>query len=172
MANSIKIGEKTVKIIGGVPQVGEEAPDITFVRNDLSEISLYDIESPVKVILGIPSIDTGVCQKETRKFNELMGEFDGVTTLIISRDLPFAQKRFCGAEGIANVELGSDYRYNDFNQDFGVEIMEGSMKGLTARCAFVVDSKFVVRYSEIVPAIGLEPDYDAIIKVVEKYLKK
>ncbi|MBX7241109.1 MAG: thiol peroxidase [Bacteroidia bacterium] len=172
MANSIKIGDKNIKIAGGIPQVGEEAPDITFVKNDLTEISLYDINEPVKVILGIPSIDTGVCQTETRKFNELMSEFEGVKTLIISRDLPFAQKRFCGAEGIANVELGSDYRYNDFNQDFGVEIMEGSMKGLSARCAFVVDSKFVIRYSELVPSIGMEPDYDAILKVVEKYLKK
>ena len=172
MANSIKIGDKSVKIMGGVPKVGDEAPDITFVRNDMAEASLYDINEPIKVVLGIPSIDTGVCQKETRRFNEIMAEFEGVRTLIISKDLPYTQKRFCGAEGLSNVELGSDYRYNDFNQDFGVEIIEGAMKGLTARCAFVIDSKFIIRYVEIVKSIGDEPNYDAIIEVVEKYLKK
>lgn len=172
MITSIKIGDKSVKLMGEIPKVGDEAPEATFVRNDMSEFSLYDINEPVKVLLGIPSIDTGVCQKQTRIFNEMMGEFEGVKTLIISRDLPYALKRFCGAEGIANVELVSDYRYNDFNQDFGVEIMDGTMKGLSARCAFVVDKDFIIRYVEIVPIIGNEPNYEAIAEVVQKYLKK
>lgn len=151
--------------------VGSEAPDFTYVRNDLSERSLHDFEKKIKVIMGVPSLDTGVCQAQTRKFNQALEKYENVVGIVISKDLPFAQKRFCVAEGIENVETGSDYRYSDFSEEFGMEMIEGPFKGLTARSVFVVDKKNVIQHVELVPEVGMEPNYDAALKVIEKLTK-
>ena len=152
--------------------VGSEAPDFTYVRNDLSEHCLYDFEKKVKVIMGLPSLDTGVCQMQTRKFNQALEKYEDVVGIVISKDLPFAQKRFCVAEGIENVETGSDYRYGDFAEEFGMEITEGHFKGLTARVVFVIDKKNIIQHVELVPDIALEPNYDAALKVIDKLVNR
>lgn len=165
---SVKFKDESVRLSGDIPRVGEPAPDFTFVHTDLSEYSLYDYEYKIKVIVSIPSIETGVCQIETRKFNEIMAKYHDVVVLVVSQDLPFSLKRYCGAEGLNNVVPISDFRYNDFSEEFGVGITEGAFKGLTARAVFVVDKKNVIRYAELVPEIGLEPNYDAAVRAVEK----
>ena len=151
--------------------VGSVAPDFTYVRNDLTERSLYDFEKKIKVVMGLPSLDTPVCQTQTRKFNQTLEKYEDVVGIVISKDLPFAQKRFCVAEGIENVETGSDYRYGDFAEEFGMEIIEGHFKGLTARCVFVIDKKNVIQHVELIPDISMEPNYEAVLKVIDKLTK-
>ena len=153
-----------------IPQSGIEGNDITFVRADLSELSLYDVEAKAKILIGVPSLDTGVCQTETRKFNEQVGGLEGVRAFVISKDLPFAMNRFCEAEGIKNVEVGSDYRYNDFINEYNTEILAGPFKGLSARAVFVLDSKNKVVYSELVKEIADEPNYDKAMAAVKSLL--
>lgn len=152
--------------------VGSEAPDFTYVRNNLSEHSIYDFEKKIKVIMGVPSLDTGTCQTQTRKFNQALEKYEDVVGIVISKDLPFALKRFCVAEGIENVETGSDYRYSDFAEEYGMEIIEGPYKGLTARSVFVIDKKNMIQYVELVPEFGAEPNYDAALKVIDKLVNK
>lgn len=168
--NSILFGGKPTRIGGDVPHVGDKAPDFTFVRGNMQEFSLYDYSEKVKIVLGIPSIETGVCQKEARTFSEKVAGMANVKVLFMSKDLPFTQKKFCATEGIENIDMGSDYRYNDFNEEFGVEILEGDFKGLTARCAFVMDAKNTIKYVEVCKSIGDEPNYDKILDVVQGLL--
>ncbi|MFN0202992.1 MAG: thiol peroxidase [Bacteroidia bacterium] len=163
---------KSVSLSGDMPDLGQDAPDFTFVNQKWEEVSLYDIDSDVKVILSIPSVDTGICAMETRKFNELMAAKDNVQTVVISKDLPTALSRFCASEGIENVQVGSDFRYNDFSEEFGLAMENGGLKGLLARAAFVLDKKNKIRYVELVPEIAQEPKYDAILAAVDKLLKK
>ena len=154
-----------------IPQVGIEASDFTFVKADLSEASLVDdFDGVVKVLIAVPSLDTGTCQMETRKFNEELSKREGVAGIVISKDLPFAMSRFCEAEGIKNVTIASDYRYNDFIHEYNTEILNGPLKGLSARAVFVLDKNNVVKYSELVPEIVDEPEYDKALKVVDSLL--
>jgi thiol peroxidase len=170
--SSVKLKGTPYPIKGDLPQPGAEAPDFTFVKSDLSEANLIDdFDGKVKVIIAVPSLDTGVCQTETRKFNEALGQRDGVVGIVISKDLPFAMNRFCEAEGIKNVVIGSDFRYSDFINEFGTEILSGPFKGLSARAVFVVDKKNMVRYTELVPEIGQEPEYDKALAAVDKLIK-
>ena len=168
---SVTLKGNKFSIKDDIPAVGMEASDFTFVRDDLSEASLYDdFGDQVKVIIGLPSLDTGICQMETRKFNEELSKREGVLGIVISKDLPFAMKRFCTAEGIENVVVGSDYRYSDFINEFNTEILNGPMKGLSARAVFVLDGKNVIQYSELVPEIAQEPEYDKALAVVDRLL--
>jgi len=149
------------------------AIDFTFVKSDLSEGNLYDdYEGKIKVLIAVPSLDTSVCQTETRQFNEgLSARKDkGVVGLIISKDLPFAMNRFCEAEGIENVTIASDYRYSDFINEYNTEILSGPFKGLSARAVFVIDQSNTIKYAELVPEIGEEPKYDAALKVVDELI--
>lgn len=169
--SSVKLGGKPYSIIDDIPLAGIEGPDFTFVKSDLSESSLYDdYEGMVKVLIGIPSIDTGVCQAETRKFNEELDKRKGVVGIVISRDLPFAMKRFCEADGIESIVAGSDYRYSDFITSYNTEILSGPFKGLSARAVFVLDQKNKIAYSELVPEIGHEPQYEKVLKAVDALL--
>ncbi|MCI4667580.1 MAG: thiol peroxidase [Bacteroidia bacterium] len=169
--SSVKLGGRPYSIIDDIPLAGIEAPDFTFVKSDLSESSLYDdYEGQVKVLIGIPSIDTGVCQAETRKFNQEIEKREGVVGIVLSKDLPFAHKRFCEAEGINSVIAGSDYRYKDFMTSFNTEILSGPFKGLSARAVFVVDQNNKIAYSELVPEIGEEPEYDKVLAAVDSLL--
>lgn len=159
-----------VQLVNDLPAPGVTAEDVTLVTKDLNEISLYDIEEKVKVLIAVPSLDTGVCQAETRRFNEELGKRKDVLGAIVSKDLPFASKRFCEAEGIENVVALSDYRYGDFGQDFGVEMTTGALKGLLARVVFVVDENNKIVMTEAAEDILKEPNYEAILAKVDELL--
>jgi len=159
-----------VRIKGDIPPVNSRAEDFTFVKIDLSEGSLYGSDKKVKVILAVPSLDTGICQIETKKFNEKLSGKSDVEAIVISKDLPFAMKRFCETEGIANVTSGSDFRYNEFLSKYNTEMLEGPLKGLSSRAVFVVDENNTIQYSELVPEIVQEPNYDDAMKVVESLI--
>jgi thioredoxin-dependent peroxiredoxin len=152
-----------VTTIGNLPAVGSKAPDFRLVKGDLSEITLFSLKGK-KVVLNIfPSIDTGVCAASVRRFNqEAAGRKDAVV-VCISRDLPFAAARFCGAEGITNVVTASEYRDQDFSKAYGVLITDSPLVGLHARSVVVVDGNGNVKYTELVPEITQEPNYQAAL---------
>lgn len=155
-----------VTLIGTEIKVGDKAPDFTVTAKDLSLKTLKDYEGKIKILSIFPSIDTGVCAMQTRTFNKKAGELAGnVTVLCISMDLPFAQNRFCAAEGIDHVVTLSDYRSADFGTKYGFLIEE---LHLLARGVVVLDDKNVVRYVEYVPEVGTEPNYDAAMEAIRK----
>lgn len=155
-----------VTLLSTQPKVGEPAPDFEVLDNDMSAVRLSAFEGKVCVICSVPSLDTPVCDTEVRKFNERATLLGGdVVVLVISMDLPFAQKRWCGAAGVKNVQTLSDYRDAEFGSAYGVLIKE---LRLLARTVFVVDKKGVVRYIEIVSELTDEPDYDAALEAVRR----
>ncbi len=147
---------------GPLPQPGTTAPTLRFVKQDRTEGSLGDLKGHVVVLLTFPSMDTSTCAMETRTFNKLATGL-GAKVLAVTMDLPFAMKRFCAAEGIENVEAGSDFRYRDMAHVWGAAIAEGNMAGVTGRITWVIDKEGVVRYLEVAPELGAEPDYDAAL---------
>ena len=150
-----------VQTNGELPKVGTKAPDFKLVKGDLSEVTLSDFAGK-KLILNIfPSIDTGVCATSVRKFNKIASE-KGITVLCVSKDLPFAASRFCGAEGLNDVITVSDFRYNNFATDYGVLMTDGPLSGLCARAVVALDENGVVTYTELVPEITTEPQYNVI----------
>ncbi|MDC0749107.1 thiol peroxidase [Polyangium mundeleinium] len=148
---------------GELPSLGSKVPDFKLLRGDLARASLATF-SGKKILNIFPSIDTPVCAVSVRKFNERASK-SGVTVLNISEDLPFAQKRFCGAEGLANVETLSAFR-SSFGKDYGVEIADGPLAGLTARAVLVLDGDNKVLHAELVPEIAQEPNYDAALAAI------
>ncbi|MEQ9165471.1 MAG: thiol peroxidase [Fulvivirga sp.] len=162
----ITLGGKPTNTNGDLPANGTQAPDFTLVKNDLSEASLSDFKGK-KVVLNIfPSVDTGVCATSIRKFNEKAASLDNTVVLCISKDLPFAQARFCGAEGIENAITLSGFRNDTYSKDYGVELVDAGFKGLNARAVVVLDADHKVKYSELVPEIGQEPNYEAALKAL------
>lgn len=161
-----KLGEKPVNTIGDLPVVGSSAPDFTLVKVDLSETSLKDYAGKNIVFNIFPSIDTRVCATSVREFNKRASDLKDTVVLCISKDLPFAHKRFCGAEGIENVVSLSDFRNKGFSKDYGVEMIDGGMIGLHARAIVVADKEGKVIHTELVPAIGQEPDYNSAINSI------
>lgn len=156
-----------IRLSGDLPQSGMQAPDFKLVKTDLSEISLSDLEDK-KVILNIfPSIDTGVCAMSVRKFNQVVNELSGVVCLCVSRDLPFAHARFCGAEGLSNVVSVSDFRHQNFGENYGVEMVEGPLAGLLARAVVIIDESGKVIYTQLVSDIINEPDYEKALTAVK-----
>lgn len=149
---------------GELPAVGSKAPDFDLVRADLSEAQLSTFTGK-KILSIFPSVDTPVCAASVRTFNQKAGAAEGVTVLNISADLPFAQKRFCGAEGLTGVETLSTFR-SSFAEDYGVKVMDGPLAGLCSRAIVVLDESNTVIYSEQVPEIGKQPDYEAALKAV------
>ncbi|MGM9924625.1 MAG: thiol peroxidase [Bacillus sp. (in: firmicutes)] len=154
-----------VTLLGNEVKVGDTAPSFSVLRNDLSSATLSDYEGYVKIISVIPSIDTGVCSAQTRKFNEEASKLDNVKVLTISADLPFAQSRWCAAEGIENVETLSDHKDLSFGNNYGVVMEE---LRLLARSVFVVDSNDKVVYVEYVSEGTNHPDYEAAIKAAKE----
>ena len=151
---------------GELPAVGSTAPGFSLVGSDLSEITA-DSLSGKKVVLNIfPSIDTPTCAASVRAFNERAAERDDTVVLCVSEDLPFAAGRFCGAEGIENVTTGSAFRGN-FAQDYGVQLEDGPLAGLTARAVVVLDESGTVTHTQLVGEIGDEPDYDAALSALD-----
>lgn len=156
-----------VKIIGEFIQVGKIAPDFQLVKKDLSTFSLKDLKGKNVVLNIFPSLDTGVCAASVRKFNKLAAELKDTVVLAISKDLPFAQGRFCSAEGIENVVPLSDFRFSDFDESYGVLMADGPLSGLLARAVVVVGKDGKVAYTELVPEITQEPDYDKALAAIK-----
>ncbi|KRE38569.1 peroxidase [Janibacter sp. Soil728] len=153
-----------VNTVGELPAAGATAPAFDLVGDGLSALTTADVSG--RVVLNIfPSIDTGVCAASVRKFNELAASLDNTTVVNVSQDLPFAQARFCGAEGIDKVKVGSTFR-SSFGEDYGVTMADGPMAGLLARSVVVLDADGKVLHTELVPEITQEPDYDAAVKAL------
>ena len=164
--NAITLKGNSLTLLGKELKVGDQAPDAVVVGNDLSEKKLSEYEGRIRLLASVPSLDTPVCSTETRRFNEEATKLgDTVVVLTISMDLPFAQQRWCGAEGIKQVVTLSDYRHQEFGQNYGVLIKE---LGLLARAVFVVDAQDVIRYVEIVSETATEPNYEAALTAVKK----
>lgn len=158
-----------VSLAGEFIAVGAQAPEFSLVKGDLSSFTLADIKGKYAILNIFPSMDTGVCAASVRKFNKLAAGMDNTVVLAISKDLPFAQGRFCTAEGIENVIPLSDYRYtSDFGEKYGVLMTDGVLCGLLARAAVIINPEGKVIYTELVPEITQEPDYDAALAALKK----
>jgi len=158
----VTLGGNPVNTVGELPAVGSTAPSYTLAGADLSDITPESF-SGKKVVLNIfPSIDTPTCATSVRTFNQSVGDRDDAVVLCVSQDLPFAQARFCGAEGLSNVVTASAFR-SDFGKDFGVSLADGKLAGLFARAVVVVDDSGNVVYTELVPEIAQEPNYAAAL---------
>ncbi|MES9682228.1 lipid hydroperoxide peroxidase [Bacillus sp. AFS001701] len=153
-----------VTLIGQEVKVGEKAPSFTVLANDLSPVTLEASAGKVRLISAVPSVDTGICDAQTRRFNEELSNVENVEVLTISMDLPFAQKRWCSASGLENVHTYSDHRDASFGEAFGVLMQE---LRLLARAVFVVDSNDVVTYVEYVAEGTTHPNYEAAIEAVK-----
>ena len=148
---------------GNLPTIGQQAPSFNLKKLDLSSTTLSDF-SGFNVILNIfPSIDTPTCATSVRTFNERVAQLENTKVICVSRDLPFAQKRFCGAEGIENVISASDFATGDFGKAYGVELIDGPLQALHARAIVVIDPNGKVKYTELVSEIGNEPNYESAI---------
>ena len=147
-----------VDVKGNLPLLGERAPDFVLTANDLSEIMLSDFSGQNLVLNIFPSIDTPTCARSTRRFNEELVNLENTAVLCVSADLPYAQKRFCGAEGLDRVITASSFR-SSFSDDYGVTVLTGIRRGLTARAVIVVDPAGMVKHVELVQEVSTEPNY-------------
>jgi thioredoxin-dependent peroxiredoxin len=161
--NLVTMKGNPVTLEGAGVRVGQSAPECVVVANDLSERRLSEYVGRTVILSVVPSLDTAVCDEETRTFNERAASLSpGTVVLTVSMDLPFAQKRWCGTHGIERVLTLSDYKHRDVGTKFGLRMREN---GLLARAVYVIDSKGVIRYEQIVKEIATEPDYDAVLAV-------
>ena len=160
---SVTLGGNPVAVNGNLPKPGENAPDFKLTAKDLADVSLGNYAGKRKVLNIVPSLDTPTCATSTRKFNEKANALDNTVILVVAADLPFAMARFCGAEGLSNVVPLSTFRDRDFHARYGVDIADGPLKGLTARAVVVLGVDNKVLYSQLVPEIKNEPDYDAAL---------
>jgi thiol peroxidase len=164
--STITLGGNPINTSGELPKIGSQLADFKLIKTDLSIATLADY-SGKKVIFNIfPSIDTGTCAASVRKFNTTAANLNNTVVLCISRDLPFAQKRFCGAEGIENVENLSDFKDGSFGKNNGLEITDGVLAGLHSRVVIVIDEKGTILHTEQVNEIADEPNYEAALAVL------
>ncbi|MDX6182016.1 thiol peroxidase [Flavobacterium sp. Fl-77] len=163
---SITLGGNPIHTSGELPTVGSQLADFKLVQNDLSTASLSTFAGKKLVLNIFPSVDTGTCAASVRKFNESASKLENTTVLCISRDLPFAQKRFCGAEGLENVVNLSDFKEGSFGKTNGLEILDGPLAGLHSRVVIVVDSDGKILHAEQVAEIANEPNYEAALAVL------
>ncbi|WP_432671048.1 thiol peroxidase [Flavobacterium sp. SM2513] len=163
---SITLGGNPIHTSGTLPQKGSKATDFTLIKTDLSSASLSDFSGKKLVLNIFPSIDTGTCAQSVRTFNESASKLENTTVLCISRDLPFAQKRFCGAEGLENVINLSDFKTGEFGKNYGLEMTDGPLAGLHSRVVIVLDENGTVLYAEQVDEIADEPDYEKALAVL------
>ncbi len=164
---TVTLGGNAVTVGGNFPKPGDMAADFSLTGKDLKDVSLKDYGGKRKVLNIVPSLDTPTCATSTRKFNQSAGSLPNSVVLVISADLPFAMKRFCEAEGLNNVVTLSTMRGRDFHGKYGVDIADGPLKGLTARAVVVLDENNKVKYSQLVPEIKNEPDYDAALAALK-----
>lgn len=154
-----------VQTVGNLPAVGNKAKDFTLVGTDLSDKSLSGYKGKNVILNIFPSVNTGVCATSVRKFNEEAASLENTVVLCISKDLPFAQSEFCAAQGIKNVEMLSDFRTN-FGEEYGVQMVDGPLKGLLSRSVVVINTDGDIVYEEQVPEITQEPNYSAALKAL------
>jgi thiol peroxidase len=164
MMASVTFKEKPITLLGNEVKVGDTAPDFKVLANNLSEVTLADTKGTVRIFTSVPSLDTGVCDQEIRRFNEEASKLDNVKILTVSMDLPFAQKRWCAAAGVENVQTLSDHRDLSFGKAYGVAIEE---LRLLTRAVFVVDSNDKVTYVEYVSEATDHPDYEAALEAAK-----
>jgi thiol peroxidase len=157
-----------VNLAGTEINVGDSAPEVTLPKMDLSDTTVGGAKTNVQLLIVVPSLDTPVCATETREFNNKIAGLDNVDTTIISMDLPFASKRFCSTEGIDNLTVTSDFRTKEFGNAYGMLVADGALRGVLARCIFVIGTDGKVTYKQLVPEITTEPNYDEAIEAVEK----
>ena len=163
---AITLGGNPINTSGELPKIGTPLADFKLVKNDLSIATLADFSGKRAVLNIFPSIDTGTCAASVRKFNETAANLNNTVVLCISRDLPFAQKRFCGAEGIENVVNLSDFQNGSFGKTNGLEITDGVLTGLHSRAVIVIDEKGTILHTEQVQEIADEPNYEAALAVL------
>ncbi|MDX1800375.1 MAG: thiol peroxidase [Marinobacter sp.] len=153
----------SINTVGELPAIGQPAPTARFTATDLSDLSLADLTGKTVILNIFPSIDTPTCAKSVRQFNAAASELANTVVLCVSADLPFAQARFCGAEGLDNVRPASTFRHPEFGTDYGVTMTDGPLQGLLSRAIVVIDAEGIVRHTEQVPEIAQEPDYEAAL---------
>lgn len=164
--STVTLKGQTFTTNGTLPKIGSKAPSFNLKKVDLTSTTLEDYNG-FNVILNIfPSIDTATCAASVRTFNQRASGLENTKVICVSRDLPFAQKRFCGAEGIENVITASDFATGDFGKAYGVELQDGPLHALHARAIVVIDQNGFVKYTELVPEIANEPNYDAAIAAI------
>lgn len=163
---TVTLGGNPVTVSGTLPKVGSKAPDFHLVKQDLSSVTLSDLVGKNVVLNIFPSVDTGTCAASVRKFNEKAASKPDVVVLCVSKDLPFAAKRFCGAEGIENVVTGSAFRDTAFEDAYGLRILDSALQGLISRAVVVLDESGTVLYTELVGEIANEPDYEAALSKI------
>lgn len=161
-----QLGEAVVNTNGNLPAVGSQAPEFVLTGSDMKDISSKQFAGNTIVLNIFPSVDTSTCATSVREFNKRAAALTDTIVLCISKDLPFALRRFCGAEGIDRVKLASDFRNRGFSKDYGVELVDGGFSGLFARAIVVIDKQGKVKHTELVPKIGDEPNYDAALKAI------
>lgn len=163
---SIFIKDTLVHTNGSIPTVGMPAPDFTLADNKLKDVSLKDFLGSDVVLNIFPSIDTSTCAQSVREFNRRAASLSRTVVLCIAKDLPYAMRRFCAAEGIDRVITLSDFRSKNFAADYHIEMTDGPMRGLFARVVIVVDEFGIVKHTELVPVIGQEPNYESALKAL------
>ena len=167
MSNSVTLKGNPVDVAGNLPKVGSTAPNFTLVDKALADVTLDSYAGKRKVLNIFPSVDTPTCAASIRAFNKLAASMDNTVVLNVSADLPFAQTRFCAAEGIENVANLSSMRGRDFLMNYGVLIYSSKLAGLCARAVILIDENNVVKYVELVPEIADEPNYDAVLAALK-----
>ncbi|MFZ5558938.1 MAG: thiol peroxidase [Pseudomonadota bacterium] len=163
----VTLAGNPIQLSGTFPAVGSKAPAFKLVDKDLQDVALSAFAGKKKVLSIVPSLDTPTCAKSTRVFNEKASGLPNTVVLVISADLPFAQARFCGAEGLSNVKTLSTMRGAGFMQDYGVAIASGPLTGVTARAVIVLDENDTVKHAELVPEIKDEPNYAAALAALK-----
>ena len=166
MTSTVTLGGNPLQVDGSFPQPGETAPAFTLVGKDLADVPLSSFAGRRKILNVFPSIDTPTCATSVRKFNERASGLDNTVVLCISADLPFAQSRFCGAEGLDRVMTLSTLRGRRFLEYYGVALSNGPLSGLAARAVLVLDTDDRVLHSQLVPEIKNEPDYEAALRAL------
>ncbi|MCE7862349.1 MAG: thiol peroxidase [Bacteroidetes bacterium CHB5] len=162
----IKLGSNDANTIGTLPAVGAPAPEFVFTTVDMRDVRLSEYRGKNIVLNIFPSVDTNVCAASVHEFNTLAASVDNTVIFCVSKDLPFAQKRFCGTESIDKVFLVSDFRNRGFGKDYGVELIDSTLAGLFARAVVIIDTTGKIKYTELVPQIKQEPDYDAALRAL------
>lgn len=165
--STVTLKGNPVSVAGNVPHKGASASDFNLVTKDLKNVGLREYSGKRKVLNIVPSLDTPTCQKSTRVFNEKASAMTNTVVLVVAADLPFAMSRFCGAEGLNNVVTLSTLRDKNFHRNYGVDIVDGALEGLTARAVVVLDENNKVLHSELVSEIGNEPNYDAALAALK-----
>ncbi|MEM0950826.1 MAG: thiol peroxidase [Cyanobacteria bacterium P01_H01_bin.74] len=163
--NVVTFKGNALTLVGPELKIGEKAPDFCVIANDMSEMTMQQTSKKMRLLISVPSLDTPVCDMEVRRFNEEAAKMDNVEVIVISMDLPFAQSRWCGAQGIEAVKTVSDHRDGNFGMQYGVMVKE---LRLNARAIFVVDANDMLVYQEIVPEMTHEPNYEAALKAISQ----